>query len=517
MINCEITKTNVVINEESNVLKEERTNSETLPVNHIPSYVGLSCAVSGYRSINKYDGAVREHSANLTPLNLLCGHCKDRPSNFNNENIKNNIPNISSNVITEGVSGASNKEYKMNISSSKQSFTSHQFVSLEHVTNINSANTIQITNCFSQEVDDQSKRKSFVQQRIERLYGPSALGIGFQARRSFLETLKNEERKEGKDDESSKISVKENGREFPSVFRHLRPEFRHQLPVRSKLVYPREVSNGYSDKDDSNQTNGLNSLESNKTWKSLSKELESVCKVNETDSFNAKPEKLLLKSISNECKNNEPAKTTSNLNETCNDVQDGNYFLKLIAIEVTILGAQAQNIEKDLKFHEDLMSEEVKGKLLAASGKAKLLITQKLEQFKGLCFKNINTSPSDEFATTNEDLAGFWDMVKIQVENVKDLFKEIDQLRLNNWKEVKNQISNSTNKIPAKKVITIKKPKSTNTDATKKAIKSDKQESSSDERRKQMREALNAKRKQAMKMKNSSKPEGEIEIFVHSK
>ncbi|RXG70422.1 hypothetical protein Avbf_00104, partial [Armadillidium vulgare] len=42
----------VVINEESNVLKEERTNSETLPVNHIPSYVGLSCAVSGYRSIN---------------------------------------------------------------------------------------------------------------------------------------------------------------------------------------------------------------------------------------------------------------------------------------------------------------------------------------------------------------------------------------------------------------------------------------------------------------------------------
>ncbi|KAB7506943.1 Disks large-associated protein 4 [Armadillidium nasatum] len=149
------------------------------------------------------------------------------------------------------------------------------------------------------------------------------------------------------------------------------------------------------------------------------------------------------------------------------------------------------------------MSEEVKGKLLAASGKAKLLINQKLEQFKGLCFKNINTSPSDEFATTNEDLAGFWDMVKIQVENVKDLFKEIDQLRLNNWKEVKNQVPNSTNKIPAKKVITTKKLKSTKTDATKKAIKSDKQESSSDERRKQMREALNAKRKQAMKMKNS--------------
>ncbi|RXG54321.1 hypothetical protein Avbf_13750 [Armadillidium vulgare] len=46
-------KSKVVINEESNVLKEERTNSETLPVNHIPSYVGLSCAVSGYRSINK--------------------------------------------------------------------------------------------------------------------------------------------------------------------------------------------------------------------------------------------------------------------------------------------------------------------------------------------------------------------------------------------------------------------------------------------------------------------------------
>ena len=83
-----------------------------------------------------------------------------------------------------------------------------------------------------------SPAKSFIQQRIERLYGPSALGIGFCAKRAQLERdspspkrstspppLANEDFLEGKSPPG-----------LPSVFKHLRPEFRHQLPVKPKRL-----------------------------------------------------------------------------------------------------------------------------------------------------------------------------------------------------------------------------------------------------------------------------------------
>ena len=49
---------------------------------------------------------------------------------------------------------------------------------------------------------------------------------------------------------------------------------------------------------------------------------------------------------------------------------------------------------------------------------------------------------NEPFPTTSEDLAGFWDMVTIQVEHVKSLFHEVQTLRNNGWKEVNTIISN---------------------------------------------------------------------------
>merc|ERR1712158_287196 len=82
--------------------------------------------------------------------------------------------------------------------------------------------------------------------------------------------------------------------------------------------------------------------------------------------------------------------------------------------------------------------EEVRDSILAAVGKAKLLMSQKLVQFRGLCDKNIaamdpNAEP-DPFVPTSEDLAGFWDMVYIQVEHIHFLFAELRELRSNGWK-----------------------------------------------------------------------------------
>lgn len=48
--------------------------------------------------------------------------------------------------------------------------------------------------------------------------------------------------------------------------------------------------------------------------------------------------------------------------------------------------------------------------------------------------------PGEEFPTTNEDLAGFWDMVMLQVVQVNELFDQIEKLRKSQWQEVQSDI-----------------------------------------------------------------------------
>ncbi|GFS05695.1 disks large-associated protein 1 [Elysia marginata] len=47
----------------------------------------------------------------------------------------------------------------------------------------------------------------------------------------------------------------------------------------------------------------------------------------------------------------------------------------------------------------------------------------------------------DEPETLWGDLQGFWDMVKIQIDNVDDLFAEIELMRHNGWQEIPKQMS----------------------------------------------------------------------------
>ncbi|KAL1132376.1 hypothetical protein AAG570_010331, partial [Ranatra chinensis] len=102
----------------------------------------------------------------------------------------------------------------------------------------------------------------------------------------------------------------------------------------------------------------------------------------------------------------------------------------------------ANSAEEELK---TCPNEEGCGVLRATAGKAKLLVAQKLNQFRGLCNNNIKQSSEEDFPTTNEDLAGFWDMVMIQVRDVINQFDEIKKLCANGWRMPKtkpNMVSN---------------------------------------------------------------------------
>lgn len=74
---------------------------------------------------------------------------------------------------------------------------------------------------------------------------------------------------------------------------------------------------------------------------------------------------------------------------SCRDIvtKDGHYFLIILDKEARRLLILADQAEKELEQSE--LSEEAKGYLRSASGKAKLFVSQKMQQFRGLCTNNI--------------------------------------------------------------------------------------------------------------------------------
>lgn len=49
---------------------------------------------------------------------------------------------------------------------------------------------------------------------------------------------------------------------------------------------------------------------------------------------------------------------------------------------------------------------------------------------------------SEDFPTTCEDLAGFWDMVSIQISSVHEEFEKINKLKATGWKKEVSKFTN---------------------------------------------------------------------------
>ncbi|KAK4472902.1 hypothetical protein MN116_004109 [Schistosoma mekongi] len=126
---------------------------------------------------------------------------------------------------------------------------------------------------------------------------------------------------------------------------------------------------------------------------------------------------------------------------------DGNFYLQQVDETEKELLNKVSEIETDLNNEIDL-DDEVSGLLRTASGKAKLLISEKFCQFRGLCHQNLAWESSkgpdgndfvnspNTLVTLVSDLDGFWAMVSLQVDDVRSLFKQVDSLRANNWQPI---------------------------------------------------------------------------------
>ncbi|XP_004526279.1 uncharacterized protein LOC101458389 isoform X1 [Ceratitis capitata] len=437
-----------------------------------PSYLNLACCVNGYSNLTTYDSKIRQdinksrEVSPIRPSSNCIQYCKKSDSlappillkmDDGRGDVANMKPNLSNGQCNNfGYKKPENNKYEDN--------ESH--------------------------FQDGRRNTSFIQQRVERLYGPAALAQRFyspkkvrssnftcspahdledasssELARKFQQLTPSKDYTEFRKKLSATTSncprqivsttdisnVNNNNVDLP-VFRHLSQEFRAQLP----LVSPKKYHSR-------NSPNKSSSIENDTT--AISQKNKVLIDEVDRKEVNFSADQISNKYSINEDnteKNFTEGWQISDVNNTCTE-KNGTYFLQLLRNEQSRLLALADIAEQyaiELSGNPEI-SEDTLGFLRSAYGKARLLVSQKMKQFEGLCQNNLNSSPDDKFPTTNDDLQGFWDMVYLQVDHINSIFDEINVLKENNWKK-------SDEIIPKEKTKLSKpQPKSTKTPSQK--------------------------------------------------
>ncbi|XP_039367667.1 disks large-associated protein 3 isoform X1 [Mauremys reevesii] len=110
--------------------------------------------------------------------------------------------------------------------------------------------------------------------------------------------------------------------------------------------------------------------------------------------------------------------------------RDGEWFIKLLQAEVEKMEGWCQQMEREAEDYD--LPEEILEKIRSAVGSTQLLMSQKVQQFFRLCQQNMD--PNAFPMPTFQDLAGFWDLLQLSIEDVSLKFAELQQLKANGWK-----------------------------------------------------------------------------------
>uniref|UniRef100_A0A3B4A9M4 Uncharacterized protein n=1 Tax=Periophthalmus magnuspinnatus TaxID=409849 RepID=A0A3B4A9M4_9GOBI len=128
--------------------------------------------------------------------------------------------------------------------------------------------------------------------------------------------------------------------------------------------------------------------------------------------------------------------------------RDGTWFMQLLHTETKRMEGWCKEMEAEAE--ENDLTEEILGKIRSAVGSAQLLMSQKFQQFYWLCQQNLD--PSAMPRPTSQDLAGFWDLLQLSIDDVTMKFDQLQQIKNNNWRP----LDSPEKKLPApvpKKVV----------------------------------------------------------------
>ncbi|KAG8005097.1 Disks large-associated protein 3 [Nibea albiflora] len=111
-------------------------------------------------------------------------------------------------------------------------------------------------------------------------------------------------------------------------------------------------------------------------------------------------------------------------------IRDGEFFLRLLQTEVERMEGWCQNMEREAEENE--LPEEILELIRNAVGSAQMLMSQKVQQFFRLCQQSVD--PSAYPQPTSQDLAGFWDLLQLNIEDVRVKFQDLQRLKDSSWR-----------------------------------------------------------------------------------
>ncbi|XP_008397745.1 disks large-associated protein 2 isoform X6 [Poecilia reticulata] len=147
------------------------------------------------------------------------------------------------------------------------------------------------------------------------------------------------------------------------------------------------------------------------------------------------------------------------------------------------------------------VSSSVLGKIRSAVGSAQLLMSQKFQQFYWLCQQNLD--PSAMPRPTSQDLAGFWDLLQLSIDDVNMKFDQLQQIKNNNWRPIDSPEKKPPAPVPKKTV------------RQKSAVTREKSLDLPDRHRQEARRRLMAAKRAASFRQNSASERADsIEIYI---
>uniref|UniRef100_A0A3B5QZP0 DLG associated protein 2 n=1 Tax=Xiphophorus maculatus TaxID=8083 RepID=A0A3B5QZP0_XIPMA len=183
--------------------------------------------------------------------------------------------------------------------------------------------------------------------------------------------------------------------------------------------------------------------------------------------------------------------------------RDGSWFMQLLHTETKRMEAWCKEMEAEAE--ENDLSEELLGKIRSAVGSAQLLMSQKFQQFYWLCQQNLD--PSAMPRPTSQDLAGFWDLLQLSIDDVNMKFDQLQQIKNNNWRPIDSPEKKVRSQSPA--------PVPKKTVRQKSAVTREKSLDLPDRHRQEARRRLMAAKRAASFRQNSASERADsIEIYI---
>ncbi|CAF99450.1 unnamed protein product, partial [Tetraodon nigroviridis] len=111
-------------------------------------------------------------------------------------------------------------------------------------------------------------------------------------------------------------------------------------------------------------------------------------------------------------------------------MRDGEFFLRLLQTEVERMEGWCQNMEREAE--ENDLPEEILEPIRSAVGSAQMLMSQKVQQFFRLCQQSLD--PAAYPQPSSQDLANFWDLLQLNIEDVRIKFQDLQRMKDSGWR-----------------------------------------------------------------------------------